>query len=52
MLKLYLLEIHTIHSIHLTACLKPWIVLRKAKFVFSKAYSLECSFYRIIISIM
>ena len=52
MLKLNLLGIHTIHSIHLTAWLEPWTMLRKGRFVLSKVYSSEHSFYRIIISVM
>lgn len=52
MLKLNVLEIHAVHTIHFTAWLKPWIMFTKAIFVFSKGYSAESLFYRIITNVM
>lgn len=51
-LMLSLLGIHTIHTVYFTAWLEPWIMFRKAKFVFSRVHSIEYSFYRIIIGVM
>ena len=52
MLKLNLLGIHSIHTVHFIAWLEPWTMFRKARFVFSKGYSIEHSFSGIIIGVM